>query len=138
MAIPQYNPTQPQQAAPAQGARRQSRQRDGFPFLKWDNIGVGNRINGKIMLAQVQSDTFKPQESLVMCKVAVAGNIYMYPLRTNNPNLKTLTDAWGADENDWLERKVIWSVEENQLDGRHNIVCEPAEEEQQAKPRKRS
>ena len=58
-------------------------------------------------------------------QLAVGGNLFLFPLRTNNPNLETLTASFGSDENDWVDKKVTWSVDEDEFDGRHNIRVEP-------------
>lgn len=123
MAIPRYDGST-STTNESKGSGR-SRQRDGYPFLTWKDIGVGNRFNGKILSVKIQPDNFKPSQSSVSCKVAVGGNIFLYTLRINNPNLETLTEAWGSNEVDWVDKKVIWSVEEQEHDGRHNIRVEP-------------
>lgn len=138
--IPRYQgqtTTEEVQSAPQQrrgGNRRgnNNRQRDGHNYLNWEDIGNGTRP-GKILACRVQPDSFDKSQTSVVCKVTVDGKIFIYTLRLNNPNLETLQNAWGFDENDWVDKKVTWSTEEDEVTGRHNIRVEPAEETKKGK-----
>lgn len=136
--IPRYQgaTTEEVQTAPSRGNSRGrgrgNRERDGHNFLKWEEIGNGTKP-GKILAVKVQPDNFDKSQTCVMCKVSVDGQIRLYALRINNPNLETLQNAWGFDENDWVDKKVTWSVEEDDLTGRHNIRVDPAEEQKKGR-----
>ena len=121
MTIPRYQGgTVEDGPSTTRGGKRAPRARDGHDFLKADDLSTDPKT-AKILAVRVQPDNFNPKVNVVMCKVTLDGHIKMWPIRLNNPNLEVLQNAFGTNENDWLDKKIQLSVEEDEFDGRHWI-----------------
>lgn len=101
------------------------KKRDGFPFLKKETHLSSVKKLFKVLDVREQPDNFKPEEELVMVKIALEGQTLLWPLRYTNPNLATLQEAWGLNEEDWKGKGGSLFIELQEFDGTGQIRVEP-------------
>lgn len=137
-AIDNTPATQGQRAAFESGGKS-TKKRDGFPFLKKENLSTTQK-RFKVLDVREQEDVFSktdPKEELVMAKIALEGKTFLWPLRYNNPNLKTLQDAWGLDEKFWMSQEGALFTSVESFDGTSQIRVEPDAAEEKPRSRKK-
>jgi hypothetical protein len=111
---------------PTGGGRSRGRTqqpRDGHDYLKWTHLSADPKT-AKVLACRLQPDNFKPKEQLIMTKLSLDGQTFLFPLRLNNPNLQVLQNAFGYDENEWIDKKFHVFAEEDEVTGQHRIAVE--------------
>jgi len=104
-----------------------ARKNTGFPMLSTDKATTDQQP-GRIVGARVEDDKYRNGQQLVALKVQFKSQMYLYNLRTNNPVLDTLAEAWGDDEQGWIGKDVVIFNEEDDFNGKLWLRLEPAEE----------
>jgi hypothetical protein len=142
MAIPRYQgpTTKEDSAAPTRGSRGGGRQRQGtgHPALNLSDLTIEPKA-AKILGVKVGPGTaqWNKDQTVVTCKLSLGGQLRMWYLTVNNPNLGILQDAFGNDENDWADKKIQLFIEESEWDGKQNIRVETDEPVKSAKKTKK-
>ena len=112
----------------SKGQRRGGRTNQGVPFLTVDKLS-SDHSPATILAARLQDDNFKPNgPQVVVVKILLRSNTFLWTLRSNNPNLDALVDAFGPDESTWENRKISMYIEEDNFDGKKWIRCEAVTE----------
>jgi len=76
--------------------------------------------------ARVQDDNFKPNgPQVVVVKLKFKGEFILWTLRSNNPCLEAIGDAFGDDETAWKGLDIELYIEEDSFDGKKWIRVEP-------------
>jgi hypothetical protein len=101
----------------ANGGSRGRRANAGIPFLTADKL-TPEMTPVKILGARVQPDNFKPDQNVVVVKLALKGNTYLWTLRNQNPNLDILCDTFGEDELKWIGEEIQMYVEVDDFDNK--------------------
>jgi hypothetical protein len=106
------------------GGANQNRQRSGHQYLRVEDLSADPTV-ATIRSCRVETDNFRPDRKLVSVKMTLNGEIRLWSIRDNNPNLDVLKSAFGPDENDWVDKKISLVAEEDEHSGRQNIAAEP-------------
>lgn len=134
--LPRYQgETTTEPARTPSGGGRRTRERDGHEYLKWQDLSSDWKT-AKILACQPMEDNFNKGKTLVMCKLSLEGKIRLFPLRVNNPNLEVLQNAFGVDENDWVDRHILLKTEEHSITGQHQIVADVPEQKESTRRKK--
>lgn len=108
-----------------QQSRGRSRSNAGrIPYLKVENVNFDHRL-ATVLSTRMEDDNFKPNGPQVLSvKIAFAGNTYLWTLRSNNPNLDILADAFGDDETKWVGKEFNLFLETDQHTNNNMIRAE--------------
>ena len=105
MTIPRYQGEVQQETSTRSNNRNKGRNQ-GYQNLTIEDLSETPK-NAKILGAIVEEQVrYEKKQVVVVVKLSVEGKIRLWNLTTANPNLETLTAAFGSDENDWAEKKV--------------------------------
>lgn len=107
-----------------QSFRGTQKKRTGFPFLSTEKVTT-DKQHGRIVGARVEPDTFRKNEDVVALKIQFKSQMYLYNLRTNNPVMEALAEAWGEDEQQWINKDVVIFNEEDDFNGKTWLRIEP-------------
>lgn len=106
------SPATAQQRASFEGKKK----RDGFPFLTKQMLSTV-RKQAKVLGVKAVPDNFKPEETMISVKLVLEGKTTLWSLRLNNPMLTLLQDAWGLDENNWIDKSFSLFLESDEHTG---------------------
>jgi len=118
--IPRTTPNNPRQS----GGKRKP---NGLPFLSKEHANHAKQP-GKVVAARLEDDNFRKGEQVVTLKVEFREQHYLYNLRTNNPTLDSLIEAWGDDETTWNNKPVVIFNEEDDFNGKTWLRIEPSDD----------
>lgn len=119
-------PQQSQSQASSRTSSRGGRKREGYPFLTKDKLSMSPKLF-KVIECREQPDNFKPDELLVMVKIALEGVTTLWPLRYTNPCLEVLQQAWGLDEKEWAGQTGSVFLSEPDFEGKQQTRVKPDE-----------
>lgn len=88
-----------------------TRRKGGMEYLKAEDLSTSPR-EARIVAVKFDPDhNFGPS---VVVKLALDGKVKFWTLRIRkNPNYQILLEAFGRDENSWVEKKVhLWNQED--------------------------
>lgn len=107
------------------GQRGGGRKRgSGLPFLAPDKASTV-REPGKIIAARVENDNYRQGEQMVALKINFRNQLFLYNLRSNNPTLDALCNAFGDDELQWAGKHVVIFNEVDDFNGKTWLRIEP-------------
>lgn len=111
-----------------QGGRAGGRggRRNGLAYLSTKEA-THTAQPGKIIAARVEDDTFRPGNQVVAMRIRFKGQDWLYNLRTNNPTLDGLCNAFGDDESTWAGKDVSIFNEEDDFNGKVWLRIDPSE-----------
>jgi hypothetical protein len=122
--LPAYQ--QSDDSTPNRGqTQRTPRARDGYDYLKAADL-TEDKKTAKILSCRLQPDNFDKSRQLVSVKLSLNGVIKLWPVRINNPSLAVLQEAFGRNEDDWVEKRILLWSEEDEHTGKHQIAVEAA------------
>lgn len=98
----------------------------GLRYLSADMLTTTHQL-ATIVAARTQPDNFKPNgPDVVVVKLKLKGEFLLWTLRSSNPSLEILGDAFGDDETAWNNKDVELFIEEDGFDGKKWIRVEPS------------
>jgi hypothetical protein len=104
--------------------RRSGKKGSGLRYLSADMLTTTHQL-ANIADARVQDDNFgKDRPQVVVVKLRFKGEFILWTLRSNNPSLEVLGDAFGDDETKWNGRDIELYIEEDTFDGKKWIRCD--------------
>jgi hypothetical protein len=116
MAIPKYEPS-PATTTTTTSSKSGKSKQSGHKYLSVNDLTHSPK-DAKILACMVEvQHNFSKTESVVIVKLSLDGQIRLWTLRVNNPNLDTLTHAFGSEENDWVEKKIQLRISEPTFKG---------------------
>lgn len=121
------NSGQPSQQA--RGGGRGGKKPNGLPFLSAAEASTMHQP-AKIVAARVEVDTFRPGEQVVALKLMFKGQLWLYNIRTNNPSLDVLCEAYGDDENAWSNKGLDVYNEIDDFNGKTWLRLAPAQSDE--------
>jgi hypothetical protein len=105
-------------------SRRGKKKGSGLGYLTIDKLSSAHQL-ASIVDARVQPDNFGANKpDVVVVKLKFKGEFILWTLRSNNPCLETLGDAYGDDEKKWAGRDIELYYEEDSFDGKKWIRVE--------------
>ena len=110
------------------GGGRGGKRRSGFPFLATDKCSTDHEP-GVIIGARVEDDSFRKGDQVVALKLRYKSQLWLYNLRPSNPVMDTLANAFGDDEAQWVNKKVVIYNEEDDFNGKLWLRIDPAEDD---------
>jgi hypothetical protein len=96
------------------GSAAPKRQRSGIPFLSREHVSTDKRMTEILAVKQGTDNRGGDQVSL---KINYAGVVYLWNLRTANPNIKTLVELFGGDEERWAGKKFLMALQQDDFTG---------------------
>lgn len=100
------------------------RKGSGLRYLSADMLSTAHQL-AEIVAARVQDDNFKPNgPQVVVVKLKFKGEFILWTLRSLNPSLEVIGDAFGDDETKWAGKDVELYIEEDSFDGKKWIRCD--------------
>lgn len=90
------------------------RERSGIPFLSREHMTFDKRSTEVLAVRLGQDNRGNQQVGL---KVNYGGVVYLWNLRTTNPNLEKLCSAFGEDETKWAGKKFDMALQQDEFDG---------------------
>ena len=91
----------------------------GMEYLKNDDLST-NQVEGRILGVKYDAENrFGPR---VLIKLAINGHIKFWGVPTNkakSPNYRLLLEKFGPEENDWLEKIILLSLEKDDFTGNY-------------------
>ena len=104
-------------------------QRNGLPFLSAKDA-THSPQPARLVTCRLERDQFRAGQSVVKMRIDYKGQHWTYNLRTSNPNLDVLCEAWGDDETKWLNRHFEIYTEEDDVDSKVWLRFAPIDEEE--------
>lgn len=99
-------------------------QRSGLPYLNVSNqheyLFLEDQTTVKIVDCRVGDGS---GSSAVVLRLAIKGKSILWGLSLNNPSLDILTDAFGRNENDWVNQSIKMWLEEDKFTEKVWIHC---------------
>lgn len=102
-------------------AERQNN-RGGIPFLKTENVSPAPSLC-KVLAAKTGKDN-KGKDQLSL-KISYRSHLYIWTLRSNNPNVKKLIDMFGSDETQYKDVEFGLGLEADDFTGRNWPAVSP-------------
>ena len=96
------------------GSRGGRRERSGLPYFSREHCSTDPRSTEIIAVKLTENNRDQTQVSI---KMNYGGVLYLWNLRTNNPNLETLIKYFGDDEQTWAGKKVMIANVEDEFSG---------------------
>lgn len=101
------------------GGNAGKRKRTGFPYVTIDDLSKSPQEFRVIGAKLDKEGQYGPR---IILKGAFKGETYLFTLNIkNNPNVVALTEKFGRDENDWVDKKFTVFAEEDDFTGRLQI-----------------
>jgi hypothetical protein len=110
------------------GRRNQQRQNTGYEYITLKDLNHNKKLTKVIDVRQNESQAQNRFNDIIL-KVAFDGRTRLYGLKTSNPVFKTLFDAWGGNENDWVDHEFYLYTEQDDFTGREFARAEVANNE---------
>jgi len=97
-----------------QGAAPSRNKRSGIPFLTREHMSTDKRTTEFLAVKVGQNQRGQTQISI---KLNYGGVVYLWNLRTNNPNVQTLIELLGPNEERWAGKKVAMALSTDEFTG---------------------
>ena len=111
----------PNAGQPQQGRRQQSGrgQTGALPYLNADMLSTQPKEARILMVKNEPQHRFGPS---VVVKLALEGKTVLWTLQiNNNPNFGILLNKFGKDENEWVEKRILLVLEQDEFSEQYNI-----------------
>lgn len=111
----------PNSGQPTQGRRQGSGRGAGnsLPFLNADMLSTQPKEARILMVRNEPQHRFGPS---VVVKLALEGKTVLWTLNvSNNPNFGILLNKFGKDENEWVDKRILLLLEQDEFSEQYNI-----------------
>jgi hypothetical protein len=114
----------PNAGTPSQGKRGGGGSRGGgaagaLPYLNADMLSTQPKEAKILMVRNEPAHRFGPS---VVVKLALEGKTVLWTLNiSNNPNFAILLHKFGKDENEWVDKRILLLLEQDEFNEQYNI-----------------
>ncbi len=118
-----------------EGTGTRSKRAGGMDWLKNEDL---SKTGKEAKILGVRADTENRFGPRVTIKLAIEGKIKFWGIPTTkgkSPNYRLLIDKFGNDENDWLDKRILILLEQDEFSGQYFARVDFPQEEKPRKPR---
>ena len=114
----------PNAGSPSQGKRGGGGSRGGgsggaLPYLNADMLSTQPKEAKILMVRNEPQHRFGPS---VVVKLALEGKTVLWTLNiSNNPNFSILLHKFGKEENEWVDKRILLLLEQDEFNEQYNI-----------------
>jgi hypothetical protein len=114
------NPGRPKQGSRTSGGGTKGGGAGGaLPYLNADMLSIVPKEALILMVRSEPNHRFGPS---VVCKISLEGRTMLWTLNIdNNPNFGTLVHKFGKNEEEWVEKRILLLLEQDEFSEQFNI-----------------